>query len=282
VWGTGEQIDTAGKSLTWQGAMLEGNLAGKRGGERRYILGVGINQVSVAQAVEIIDSWVQSRTQKYVCVTGVHGVMESQRDRNLMKIHNGSGLTVPDGVPLVWISKMRGSNDVTRVYGPDLMLAVCGLGESKGYRHFFYGGKEGVPKELAERLEQRFPEIDVVGQYSPPFRPLTQAEDETVIKAINSANPDIVWVGLSTPKQERWMADHRACLEAPVLVGVGAAFDFLSGRLRQAPRWMMNAGLEWLFRLMMEPRRLWKRYTINNVLFLYYLLLEAIGVRRRN
>jgi N-acetylglucosaminyldiphosphoundecaprenol N-acetyl-beta-D-mannosaminyltransferase len=262
--------------------MLEGNLAGKRGGDRRYILGVGINQVSVTQAVEIIDSWIQSRTQKYVCVTGVHGVMECQRDGSLMKIHNDSGLTVPDGMPLVWISKMRGSTDVTRVYGPDLMLVVCRLGESKRYRHYFYGGKAGVPNELAERLKQRFSEIDVVGQYSPPFRPLTELEDEAIIRAINSANPDLVWVGLSTPKQEHWMASHRAALHAPALIGVGAAFDFLSGRLRQAPRWMMNAGLEWLFRLMMEPRRLWKRYTINNVLFLYYLFLEVVGLRRHN
>jgi N-acetylglucosaminyldiphosphoundecaprenol N-acetyl-beta-D-mannosaminyltransferase len=162
------------------------------------------------------------------------------------------------------------------------MLAICRFGESKGYRHYFYGGKEGVPAELAERLKQRFPKIDVVGQYSPAFRPLTEVEDETVIRAINSAEPDIVWVGLSTPKQERWMASHRASLHASVLIGVGAAFDFLSGRLSQAPRWMMNIGLEWLFRLMMEPRRLWKRYTINNVLFLYYLFLETAGIKRRN
>jgi N-acetylglucosaminyldiphosphoundecaprenol N-acetyl-beta-D-mannosaminyltransferase len=262
--------------------MLEDKALGKGGCGKRYILGVGINQVSVTQAVEIIDSWIQSKTQNYVCVTGVHGVMECQRDRKLMSIHNNSGLTVPDGMPLVWISKVRGSSEVTRVYGPDLMLAVCKLGVSKGYRHYFYGGKEGVPNELAEHLKQRFPQIDVGGQYSPPFRPLTDAENEIVIRAINSTNPDIVWVGLSTPKQEQWMASQRASLQAPVLIGVGAAFDFLSGRLRQAPRWMMNVGLEWLFRLMMEPRRLWKRYTIYNVLFLYYLFLETIGVKRHH
>jgi N-acetylglucosaminyldiphosphoundecaprenol N-acetyl-beta-D-mannosaminyltransferase len=149
VWGTGEQIDRAGKSLTWQGAMLEGNPAGKRGGDRRYILGVGINQVSVTQAVEIIDSCIQSRTQKYVCVTGVHGVMECQRHGSLMKIHNNSGLTVPDGMLLVWISRMRGHKNVTRVHRPDLTLSVCEFGQSRGYRLYFYGGKQRVPEELA-------------------------------------------------------------------------------------------------------------------------------------
>jgi N-acetylglucosaminyldiphosphoundecaprenol N-acetyl-beta-D-mannosaminyltransferase len=262
--------------------MLENELAAKGRGDRTYILGVGVNQVSLTEAVELIDSWIQSRTQDYVCVTGVHGVMECQRDRNLLSIHNDCGLTVPDGMPLVWISKIRGRSEVTRVYGPDLMLAVCSFGESKGYRHYFYGGKEGVPEELASCLRRRFPKMLVVGCYSPPFRPLTEGEDRKLVEEINFAKPDIVWVGLSTPKQEHWMASHRASLHASVLIGVGAAFDFLSGRLRQAPRWMMNVGLEWLFRLMMEPRRLWKRYTVNNVLFLYYLLLEAIGAKRRD
>jgi N-acetylglucosaminyldiphosphoundecaprenol N-acetyl-beta-D-mannosaminyltransferase len=250
--------------------------------DRTYILGVGINHISLAQAVEFIDSWIQSRIQEYVCVRDVHGVVECQRDPDLLVIHNNSGLTVPDGMPLVWISKMRGHKDVTRVYGPDLTLSVCEFGQSRGYRHYFYGGKQRVPEELASCLKKRFPKMIVVGCYSPPFGPLSEEEESKVLDEINSARPDIVWVGLSTPKQERWMANHRACLEAPVLIGVGAAFDFLSGRLRQAPRWMMNAGLEWLFRLMMEPRRLWKRYTINNVLFLYCLLLEVIGLKRRN
>lgn len=261
--------------------MLENNLRAERTHERTYILGVGINQVSLTQAVEVIDSWIQSGNQSYVGVTGVHGVMECQRDRSLLNIHNNSGLTVPDGMPLFWISRMRGYRQVTRVYGPDLMLSVCAVGEPKGYRHYFYGGKEGVPEQLAERLKRRFPNMIVVGLHSPPFRELTENEDKSVVSAINCVKPDIVWVGLSTPKQERWMASHRACIEAPVLIGAGAAFDFLSGRVRQAPRWMMNIGLEWFFRLMMEPRRLWKRYAINNTLFLYYLFLELLGLRRQ-
>ncbi len=250
------------------------------GAERTYILNVGVNLVSLAKAVEIIDRWIQTRSRRYVCVRDVHGVMECQRDPMLMNIHNNSGLTVPDGMPLVWISKMRGHRNVTRVYGPDLLLAVCSLGRVRDYRHYFYGGKEGIPELLAENLKRRFPGMSVVGCCSPPFRVMTEAEDIKVVTAINSSKADIVWVGLSTPKQERWIASHRAVLSTPVLIGVGAAFDFLSGRVKQAPRWMMNIGLEWFFRLMMEPGRLWKRYTINNVLFLYYLLRETLSLRR--
>jgi N-acetylglucosaminyldiphosphoundecaprenol N-acetyl-beta-D-mannosaminyltransferase len=249
--------------------------------ERTFVLGVGVNLVSLEQAVQIVDSWIQTRSPKYVCVTGVHGIMESQRDPSLREIHNGSGLTVPDGMPIVWISKLRGHRHATRVYGPDLMLALCEYGQDRGYRHYLYGGREGVPDELASALQRRFPRIKVVGQYSPPFRPLSDSEDREITTVINSANPDIVWVGLSTPKQERWVAGHRATLQAPVLIGVGAAFDFISGRVRQAPRWMMKIGMEWFFRLIMEPKRLWKRYTVNNILFVYYLLWEIFGLKHK-
>ena len=179
-------------------------------------------------------------------------------------------------MPLVWLSRARGFGYVNRVYGPDLMLALCERSLSKGYRHFLYGGAPGVPEKLAENLKRRFPGLDVVGTYSPPFRPLTHEEDERVVRMINEAGPDIVWVGLSTPKQERWMAGHIGRLEAPVLIGVGAAFDFHSGVKRQAPRWMQRSGLEWLFRLLTEPRRLWRRYLIYNSLFVWNLMKEGI------
>ncbi|MBC7226450.1 MAG: WecB/TagA/CpsF family glycosyltransferase [Thermoflexales bacterium] len=247
---------------------------------RVNILGVGISAINMEMALTVIEGWIERREPHYVCVTGVHGVMESQRDEGLRRIHNQAGLVTPDGMPLVWLSRLKGYRHVDRVYGPDLMLALCEHSVSRGYRHFFYGGAEGVPEQLSEVLQKRFPGLQVVGTYSPPFRPLTPEEDEAVVQVINKANPDIIWVGLSTPKQERWMAEHRARLNAPVLIGVGAAFDFLTGRKPQAPRWMQRAGLEWLFRLLTEPRRLWRRYLINNPLFVALVVLEAMGVRK--
>jgi N-acetylglucosaminyldiphosphoundecaprenol N-acetyl-beta-D-mannosaminyltransferase len=159
-------------------------------------------------------------------------------------------------------------------------LALCERSAERRYRHFFYGGAEGVPEQLAANLRQRFPELQVVGIYSPPFRLLTPEEDEQVVQMLNQAAPDIVWVGLSTPKQEQWMAAHVGRVEAPVLIGVGAAFDFLTSRKKQAPRWMQRNGLEWLFRLLTEPRRLWRRYLVNNPLFVLLVLAQALGLRR--
>jgi N-acetylglucosaminyldiphosphoundecaprenol N-acetyl-beta-D-mannosaminyltransferase len=247
---------------------------------RVNILGVGVSAINVDIALETIEGWIARRESHYVCVTGVHGVMESQRDNEVRRIHNASGLTTPDGMPLVWLSRLKGHRHVDRAYGPDLMLALCERSVDRRYRHFFYGGAEGVPEQLAANLRQRFPELQVVGIYSPPFRLLTPEEDEQVVQMINQATPDIVWVGLSTPKQERWMADHIGRVKVPVLIGVGAAFDFLTGRKRQAPRWMQRSGLEWLFRLLTEPRRLWRRYLINNPLFVLLVLAQALGLRR--
>jgi N-acetylglucosaminyldiphosphoundecaprenol N-acetyl-beta-D-mannosaminyltransferase len=206
----------------------------------------------------------------------VHGVMECQRDAELRRIHNSAGLVVPDGMPLVWLSWLAGNHHVGRVYGPDLMLACCDASRGRR-RHFLYGGAKGVPERLADRLRDRFPGLLIVGAYSPPFHPLSHAEALAVTRQINDAKPDIVWVGLSTPKQERWMAAQRGVLNAPVLVGVGAAFDFHAGLKAQAPRWMRRSGLEWLFRLLTEPRRLWRRYLINNPLFLCRILLQHLG-----
>jgi len=247
---------------------------------RVNVLGVGVSAINMAMALEIIEGWIARREHHYVCVTGVHGVMESQRDRRLRRIHNQAGLVTPDGMPLVWLSRLKGHRHVARVYGPDLMLTLCERSVARGYRHFFYGGAEGVPEQLVANLRRRFPGLQVVGIYSPPFRPLTPEEDEQVVQMINQAAPDIVWVGLSTPKQERWMATHIGRVKAPVLIGVGAAFDFLAGRKRQAPRWMQRSGLEWLFRLLTEPRRLWRRYLINNPLFVLLVLAQALGLRR--
>ena len=247
---------------------------------RVNILGVGISAIDMDMALHTIEGWLSRREPHYVCVTGVHGVMESQRDAELRHIHNAAGLVTPDGMPLVWLSHVLGFRHVQRVYGPDLMLAVCERSVPQGYRHFFYGGAPGVADQLAHRLQDRFPGLTTAGTYCPPFRPLTPEEDLVVVEQINAAQPDIVWVGLSTPKQEQWMATHVQRLHAPVLIGVGAAYDFLSGVKRQAPGWMQHSGLEWLFRLIQEPRRLWRRYLSNNPRFLWRVLRMTLGQQR--
>jgi len=244
---------------------------------RANILGVGVSAINMALALRAIGGWIARREPHYICVTGVHGVMESQRDEELRCIHNAAGLVTPDGMPLVWLSRYMGFRHVERVYGPDLLLAVCERSIASGARHFFYGGAPGVAEKLAVRLQSRFPDLRLAGTYSPPFRPLTLQEDLAVVERINAVQPDIVWVGMSTPKQERWMAEHVGRLSAPVLVGVGAAFDFHAGLKRQAPRWVQKRGLEWLFRLLMEPRRLWRRYFINNPWFLWLILIQTLG-----
>jgi N-acetylglucosaminyldiphosphoundecaprenol N-acetyl-beta-D-mannosaminyltransferase len=207
------------------------------------ILGVNVSAVNMAQALATIEDWIATGEKNYVCVTGVHGVMESQRDEALRRIHNAAGLVTPDGMPLVWISRLRGYRHVERVYGPDLLQELCKCSAARGYRNYFYGGDTGVPELLAEKLRERFSGLKVVGSFSPPFRELTPDEDAEVVQAINRARPDIVWIGLSTPKQEKWMAMHLRSLSAPVLIGVGAAFDFHAGLKKQAPRWMQRSGL---------------------------------------
>jgi N-acetylglucosaminyldiphosphoundecaprenol N-acetyl-beta-D-mannosaminyltransferase len=227
------------------------------------------------QALQVIEGWIRRCDRQYVCVTGVHGVMESQRDPELLRIHNAAGLVTPDGMPLVWIARRSGYHHVDRVYGPVLVLAACEASVAAGYRHFFYGGGPGVAERLAERLAARFPGLTIVGTFAPPFRPLLPEEETEVIARINASAADIVWVGLSTPKQEHWMDRFRPKLKAPVLIGVGAAFDFHAGLKRQAPRWVQRSGFEWLFRLSQEPRRLWRRYSSNNTRFVLRLLLRG-------
>lgn len=231
------------------------------------VLGVEVSAVAMPQAVDRIGVWVRTRERAYVCVTGVHGVMESQRDPELKRIHNAAGLTTPDGMPMVWAGRRAGANWMSRVYGPDLMLAVLARAAAEGWSSYFYGGGPDTPRLLVELLGKRFDGLRVAGNWSPPFRPLSPAEDAADVARINAAQPDLVWVGLSTPKQERWMAAHRGRLEAPVLIGVGAAFDIHAGLLRQAPGWVQRSGLEWAYRLALEPRRLRSRYLRNNPAF---------------
>jgi len=247
---------------------------------RVNILGVGISTVDTAQTLDIMNGWIARREPHYLCLAPVHNVMDCRRDPDLKRIFNASGLTVPDGMPLAWLLRLKGYRHVDRVYGPDLLLAACERSDEHGYRHFFYGGAEDVAEEMAYLLMKRFPGLQVAGCSSPPFRPLKPEEDRLEVEKINAARPDVLWVGLGAPKQERWMGEHFGRIEVPVMVGVGAAFDFLSGNKPQAPFWMQRSGLEWLFRLMTEPRRLWRRYLINNPLFVVLVLSQALGLRK--
>lgn len=245
---------------------------------RINVLGVGVSLVNMDRALGQIAEWIRAGERTYVCVTSVHGVMESQRSDDLRRVLNGAGMVTPDGMPLVWLGRAQ-DDRVTRVYGPDLMLAELERSVVAGHRHFFYGGGPGIAAKLAAAMQTRFPGLKVAGTMEPPFAPVEQLATQATADTINSAEPDIVWVGISTPKQERWMARMRPLLKASVLIGVGAAFDFHAGTVRQAPKWMQRSGLEWLFRLVTEPRRLWRRYLVNNPWFVLALAMQRLGLR---
>jgi N-acetylglucosaminyldiphosphoundecaprenol N-acetyl-beta-D-mannosaminyltransferase len=247
---------------------------------RVNVLGVGVSALNRARVLAVFAEALRTGRRGYVCVTGVHGVIESQADPELRRIHNRSLLTTPDGMPMVWLGRLAGHRDMTRVYGPDLMEWVMAWSQTSGATHFFFGGNDGVAGELKARLEQRFPGLRVAGTYTPPFRPLNAAEEAALADQVRAARPDFLWVGLSTPKQERFMARYVDRLDAKIFVGVGAAFDFHAGRVAQAPRWIQGSGFEWLYRLAREPRRLWKRYLRNNPLFLWKLAGQLTGLRR--
>jgi N-acetylglucosaminyldiphosphoundecaprenol N-acetyl-beta-D-mannosaminyltransferase len=234
---------------------------------RVNVLGVHVCAVDTAAAVATVTDWLRRGERNYVCVTGVHGVTESLDDPVLRATHNRAGLTVPDGKPMVWAGRWAGLREIGHVRGSDLMLALLEQSARLGWRNFFYGGTPDIADLLAKRLQERIPGLISVGTYSPPYRQLTVEEDAAIVRAINSASPDLVWVGMSTPKQERWMAAHRELLTAGVLIGVGAAFDMHAGALRQAPKAMQDLGLEWLYRLAREPRRLWRRYLLGHTRF---------------
>jgi N-acetylglucosaminyldiphosphoundecaprenol N-acetyl-beta-D-mannosaminyltransferase len=241
--------------------------------DRANVLGVGVSALNLDLAVAAVARALVEKAKGYVCVTGVHGVSEAQEDPSFRAILNHSFLTTPDGMPTVWMGRWQGFREMDRVYGPDLMLRVCEFTQSRPFSHFLYGGAPGVAEELKRRLEQRFPGIRIVGTCTPPFRPLTADEERELVRQVKSLRPDIFWVGLSTPKQENFMSQYWQKLDATLFFGVGAAFDFHAGRIRQAPRWMQRSGLEWLFRLGCDPGRLWKRYLKNNPLF----ILRALG-----
>lgn len=238
-------------------------------------------------AVETARRWIDRRRSsatplpgRYVCVTSVHGIVTAVRDGSFRRMLNGADMATPDGMPVVWAMRSFGVKEQTRVYGPNLMLALCEQAVKAGHRIYLYGALPETLDELILRLWTRFPGLQIAGYESPPFRALTPEEDAAAVQRILDSRADIVFVGLSTPKQERWMSSHRDKLPGVVMFGVGAAFDFHAGNLRQAPRWMQNSGLEWLFRLLMEPKRLWKRYVSIVPIFLPLWALQKVGILR--
>ena len=236
--------------------------------EKVNVLGVGVSVLDQDRAREFLFDAIQKNERGYVTVTGVHGISEAQRDPGLMAIFNRALLVTPDGMPMVWMGRLQKHPSIRRVYGPDLMLNICEHSIEHGYSHFLYGGISGVAEDLKRQLELRFPGLKIVGTFTPPFRELNEIELRDLHDHVKAVQPDFFWVGLSTPKQEFFMAQYVPILaEAKIFLGVGAAFDLLTGRVPQAPVWMQRSGLEWLFRLVQEPKRLWRRYLLNNPIF---------------
>lgn len=253
------------------------------------VLGVGISVLNLDSAIEHITAACSDPQHLgYVTITGVHGVMESQGDNELKEIHNNSFLSTPDGMPMVWLGKyVHGHEGMDRVYGPELMDEIFSRTEGSGIRHFFYGGGDGVAEELKDCLQRRYPDSDIVGTYTPPFRPLDEKEEQALVHQFNDTKPHLIWIGLSTPKQERFMHDlltkypdlNKTWNNGTTLLGVGAAFDFLSYQVKQAPFWIQRSGFEWLFRVFQEPKRLLKRYAVTNVRFINSLIQFFIKER---
>jgi len=230
-------------------------------------------------AVEAIAGAVTQRKKGYVCVTGVHGVMEARQDQNLTTIFKNAFLVVPDGMPTVWMGRLQG-HSIERVFGPDLMLTVLQDARLRDATHYLYGGNEGVAECLRERLVSKYPGVKIVGTYCPPFRPLTWNEEQALLVEINHLRPDIIWVGLGTPKQERFMAEYLPKTKATLMIGVGAAFDFHTGRIKDSPDWVKRMGLQWMHRLLQEPSRLWRRYLFNNPQFIVCALLQLARLKQ--
>jgi N-acetylglucosaminyldiphosphoundecaprenol N-acetyl-beta-D-mannosaminyltransferase len=249
----------------------------------RDLLGVPVAMLDYDRAIEVMDALVDTRERGYVCAAPVHALIEARRDPEVLEALRGSTLVVPDGMPLVWAANLLGEDLDDRVYGPELMLRYSERCAERGHRVWLYGGRDqGALVQLALSMRRRHPGIQIVGGYSPPFRPLTGEEEAAVVRQINEAQPDVLWVGIGVPKQERWMARMRDRLEVPVMCGVGAAFDFHAGRVSMAPRWMQDRGLEWTYRIAQEPRRLLPRYLYTNPRFLAAFARQYIAERIRS
>ena len=242
--------------------------------DRVDVLGIHVSVTNLDHTVETFARWIDDDDRQLVCVTDMNALLHARADERLAAVYNTAGLTVPDGMPLVWAGQKAGFERMDRVAGPDLLERAMAEAAERGWTQYFYGGAEGVAEDLRDTFQERHPALKVVGVECPPYRELTEAEDAAVIARMNSSRADIIWVGLGAPKQERWMADHRDHLNAAVLIGVGAAFDFHTGRLERAPLWMQRSGLEWSYRLYTEPKRLWRRYLLGIPRFVFGILRQ--------
>lgn len=249
--------------------------------DRIEILGIPVGAINMAGAVDRIVRWGKQHESRYICACDVHSIMRAVRDESHRRALCSADLVTPDGQPVVWTARMRGSQRISRVCGPDLLAAVCAASAPLGLRHYFYGGAEGVAEKVAVELKKSIPDLLVAGAESPPFRPLNAKEESELRERIATSGTDIMWIGLGCPKQEQWMFDHVNRIPGVVLIGVGAAFDFQSKRIRRAPVWMQSWGLEWLHRVVSEPGRLWQRYFILAPQFVYASLAETLRLRRQ-
>jgi len=245
---------------------------------RADVLGVPISVVTMEEAIASIDESIRAGERKYVCTIDVHALVESQFESEVRDIYRKAAIAAPDGMPLVWLLHHNGYHAADRICGPDLMPAVFRQSQQRGHRHFLYGSSEETLISLEQQLNTKFPGAKIVGHYSPPFRQLSPEEEHEVDLILNAADPDIIWVGLGAPKQDRWMAAHRRTLNAPMLIGVGGAFDMIAGKVKRAPRLIQRTGCEWIFRLAQEPRRLSARYLRSNLRF----ALMLAGQNRRS
>jgi N-acetylglucosaminyldiphosphoundecaprenol N-acetyl-beta-D-mannosaminyltransferase len=243
------------------------------------VLGIGVDAVNMQQALARVAEELEARRKGYVCLTGVHGVMEAQRNPEMARVLANSALTVPDGMPTVWVGHYQGYLQMERVTGPDLMLEIIQRKEFREYTHFFCGGKEGIAGELRDQLVARFPHVKIVGTYTPPFGPLSEEQERELIEQVDRLKPDMIWVGISTPKQELFMERYLPLLNTTLMFGVGAAFDFHTGRIADCSEWIKRCGLQWFHRLLQDPKHLWRRYLRNNPSFLFSITLQLLGLR---
>ena len=240
------------------------------------ILGLNVAVTNMKETVSYIEENINKLKGKYICITNVHTTVMSYEDDNYKNIQNNAALILPDGNPLSSLSRRMGFKEAERVTGPDLMGEIFKLSEEKGYKHYFYGSTEEILKQLNIKLLEKYPKINIVGMYSPPFKSNVELENEEKLNEINKLNPDFLWVGLGAPKQEKWMNLHENKING-LMIGVGAGFDYFADKIKRAPKWMQRCSLEWLYRLMQEPRRLFKRYFITNSKFIYLSTISRIA-----
>jgi N-acetylglucosaminyldiphosphoundecaprenol N-acetyl-beta-D-mannosaminyltransferase len=245
------------------------------------VLGVKVSAINMQDAVELATRWIECGKPGYACVSSVHVVMEAQRRPEVLRALNQAVMNTPDGMPLTWIGRHQGFPRMDRVFGPDLMMEMCRVSAERGYRHFLYGGKSGVADELKQRLQEKFPGLKVVGTSRGIYPGFSPDEEQEFVQQIRQSQPHVIWVGLGAPYQELFMAQYVDRLSVPLLIGVGAAFDFHTGRIRDCSTWMKRAGLQWLHRVVQEPRRLWRRYLVNIPAFLWRIAWQITGLERR-